>query len=94
MSALSKFGRAWAGKARSHEESRLIVCCVCSKNVPQNKDTIKVVSDKWAGLVRQFVFPGYTVHNPLHPTALCAPCRLTLSAMHKVVLRIKYLHYL
>ena len=84
MSALSKFGRAEGGGARTHDESRTIVCCVCSKKVKQDKHCIKVVSEKWSDLVRKFVFSGYSIHNPLHPTALCVTCRTTLSALDKV----------
>ena len=84
MSALSKFGRAVGFGARTHDESRTIICCVCSKKVKQDKHCIKVVSEKWSDLVRKFVFSGYSIHNPLHPTALCVTCRTTLSALDKV----------
>ena len=89
--AMSKFGRV--DKPRTHEESRAIVCCVCSKKVKQDKHSIKIVSDKLSDLVRKFVFSGYSIHNPLHPTALCASCRLTLSAMVKVIYSIQGVHF-
>ena len=91
LSAMSKFGRV--DKPRTHEESRAIVCCVCSKKVKQDKHSIKIVSDKLSDLVRKFVFSGYSIHNPLHPTALCASCRLTLSAMDKVIYSIQGVHF-
>ena len=86
MAALSKFGRV--ATARSHDECRQVVCCVCSKKVKQKNKrsgTIKVISEKMSNLVRQYVFGGYSVQNPFHPTALCDSCRLTLCDFEKVL---------
>ena len=62
----------------------LLFVVFAQKKVKQDKHCIKVVSEKWSDLVRKFVFSGYSIHNPLHPTALCVTCRTTLSALDKV----------
>ena len=92
MSALSKFGRV--DSARSHDELRKIICCVCSKKVKQSKTSIKVVSEKLSLLVRKYVFSEFSIHNTLHPTGICDSCRLTLTAMEKVIKQIKVLHFI
>ena len=75
-----KFGKLKVQRSQCRE----IVCCVCAKKVKQNNKSIKKVSDKLAGLVRKFVFDGYTIQDPWYPTAICDSCRLTLSALEKV----------
>ena len=87
MANLSKFvpfGRYDA--ARTHDESRAIVCCVCGRKVKKSKahGSVHVVSEKFSNLVRKFVYGGYSVHNTAHPTGLCITCRLALSAVDKV----------
>ena len=85
MAACSKFGKMEF--SRSHDDSRQIVCCVCSQKVNQaNKRSgaTKVISETMSDLVRRFVWDRYSIANPLHPTALCGGCRLTLVAMEKV----------
>ena len=69
---------------RSHDDSRAVVCCVCSKKVKKNQPSMPVISEKFSNLVKKFVFDGYTIQNSLYPTALCGTCRLTLTAMEKV----------
>jgi ribosomal protein S26 len=87
MSTLSKFGRQET--ARTHDEARAIVCCVCGRKVKKNKTggTVKVVNEKLANLVRKFVFEGFSVSNTSHPTAICVTCRLALCAVEKVYSR-------
>ena len=84
MSALSKFGKLES--ARTHDESRAIVCCVCWKKVKQNqpKGVVKVLTDRLSQLVRKFVYDGYSDQNTAHPTAMCGNCRLILCALDKV----------
>ena len=84
MANLSKFGRL--DSARTHEQARAIICCVCGRKVRKNKTggTVTVVSEKLSNLVRKFVFDGFTVHNTTYPTAMCVTCRLALSALEKV----------
>ena len=83
MSTLSKFGKIKT--PRSHDESRAVVCCVCSKKLKVSQHSYKIINERWSNLVRKFVFIGYSTRNPSHPTALCDICRLTLSAMEKVL---------
>ena len=84
MANQSKFGRQ--DIARTHDEARAVVCCVCGRKVKKNKTggTITFVSEKWEKLVRRFVYEGYSVQNTAYPTGLCVTCRLALSAAHKV----------
>ena len=85
MASLSKFGRQ--DTARTHDEARAVVCCVCGRKVIKNKTggTTTCVSDKFEQLVRRFVYSRYSVHNTAHPTGLCVTCRLSLSAAEKVL---------
>ena len=88
MAAIFKFGKL--DRSRTHDESRQLVCCVCSRKVNQaNKRSgvTKILSEKMSDLVRKFVYDKYSVHNPLHPTALCGSCRLVLAAMEKVKIK-------
>ena len=59
--------------ARTHDEARQAVCCVCGKKPKQYKDrkAITVISDKQCELERQFVCTIYSKQNTSHPTALC-----------------------
>ena len=84
MANLSKYGRQ--DVARTHDEARGIVCCVCGRKPKKNKTggNINIVSEKWETLVRKFVFKNYSVNNTAHPTALCVTCRLALSDKEKV----------
>jgi hypothetical protein len=88
MSLLSKFGKL--RESRDHEESRAIICCVCSKKVKQDRTSVRVVSEKLSNLVRKYVFSEYTIHNTLHPTAICHTCRSTICAMDKVFIQNKF----
>ena len=83
MANLSKF----AGKkfARTHDDARAAVCCVCAKKVKdKNKGGRPVVNDRLENLVRQFVHTNYSVLNSAHPTAICGSCRVTLLSHEKV----------
>ena len=73
--------------ARTHDESRKAVCCVCGKKPKtfQTRKPITVVNDKQSSSVRKFVFSEYNVNNPQHPTALCLPCNTALVAYEKVI---------
>ena len=84
MASLSKFGKL--DSARTHEQSRAIVCCCCGKKVKVNKKggTVNIVSEKMSCLVRKYVYEGYSEHNTAHPTAMCVTCRLALTDLGKV----------
>ena len=90
MSTLSKFGNKKS--ARTHEEARGCMCCVCGKKLKDNKGGVKLVSGKLADLVRQFVHKNYSIHNNSHPTAMCGTCRVTLSVFEKVFYKIIFEH--
>ena len=76
MSNLSKF----ASKARTHEEARAVVCCVCGRKVVARKGGFPCVSDRLANLVCKYVYENFSVQNSYHPTAICGTCRVTLGA--------------
>ena len=80
--------------ARSHEEARRSVCCVCSRKPKEYKTTkpITDISPKQADLVRQLVFEDFDVKNILHPTALCLSCNTLLSAIARVYIYI-FIHF-
>lgn len=80
--------------ARTHEEARMCVCCCCGRKVKiqKGKTLIKVVDEKTQGLVVKFVFSDFSISNPSHPTSICTTCRLTLSAMEKVVYFLNFRH--
>ena len=80
MSNLSKF----ASKARTHEEARAVVCCVCGRKVVARKGGFPCVSDRLANLVSKYVYENFSVQNSYHPTAICGTCRVTLGAFEKV----------
>ena len=73
-------------KAKTHEQSRRSICCVCGKTpkVYPSKKPIEVISEKQCDLVKRFVNENYCMSNPLHPTALCFTCNTTLLAHEKV----------
>ena len=75
-----------APSARNHQDSRKVVCCVCSKKskVYQTRKTISVMNERQSNLVRQLVFEGYNVNNDSFLTALCLSCNTTLLAFEKV----------
>ena len=77
---------------RSHNEARENVCCSCGRKVKAqgSKKPTKRIDEKTANLVRAYVFEGYSVSNPGHPTALCTTCRLALNAFEKVYLDISH----
>ena len=72
--------------ARSHEENRQVVCCVCGKKAKEykGKKSITVVTEKQAALVKEFVFDNYSPQNGFHPTAMCLTCQTTLHSYKKV----------
>ena len=84
MASLSKFGKIES--ARTHDEARAIVCCVCARKVKVNKKggIVKTLSAKLSYLVQKFVFDGYSDRNSAYPTAMCGTCRLTLFDLEKV----------
>jgi uncharacterized CHY-type Zn-finger protein len=84
MSTLSKF----AGKkfARTHEDARAVVCCVCARKLKDKKGGMPVINTRIEILVRQFVHKDYSVHNIAHPTAICGSCRVALCSREKVLL--------
>ena len=86
MSTLSKFGNKKS--ARTHDEARTCVCCVCAKKVKDNTGGVKLLSEKLANLVRQFVHTSYSIYNSSHPTAMCGTCRVTLTVFEKVFSRL------
>ena len=91
MAAFSKF----ASKARTHEQARGVICCVCGKKV--GAGGVKCVSERLAKLVHQHVNSSFSIHNPAHPTAMCGTCRVTLCAWEKVKIvhhhiKIRYSH--
>ena len=75
-------------QARSHEESRQIICCCCGKKVKTNsgQKPITKVNEKYEQLVRKVVYSEYSVNNNAYPTGLCDGCRLALVANEKVIL--------
>ena len=84
MAPLSQYGSS--KNARTHDQARKVVCCVCSRKVTQTKNrsgTIQAISEKFENLVRKFVFKDYSIQNEMYPTALCITCRLALTAMNK-----------
>ena len=68
--------------ARTHQEALGIVCAACWRK-PKN---VRGVSDRVAGLIRQFVYKDYSKSNGYHPTAVCTGCQQTLSDLAKVKL--------
>ena len=72
-------------QARTHEEARMAVCCICGKK-PKGSSTTKpilVLSDKQMELVKM-IREEYNFHNPMHPTGLCLTCNITLTAIKMV----------
>ena len=86
MSTMSKFVKK--DSARTHDEARCVICCVCAKKVKDNTGGRRIVSNKLAALVRQFVHGSYSTYNNSHQTAICSSCRLTLVELDKVTLNI------
>ena len=77
---------AHARQARSHEDSRKVVCCVCGKK-PKGYAKVKaisVVNEKQIEMVKSLVHQDLDVGNPWHPTGMCLSCNTTLSAFQKV----------
>ena len=72
--------------ARSHEESRQLICSCCAKKVRTHKsrNPIKKMNVRYEHLLKLYVFSEYSVNNTSYPSALCDSCRLTLVAIEKV----------
>ena len=72
---------------RTHEQSRQLVCCCCGRKVKFSKDKkpITVIDEKLSGLIVKYVYSDFSISNSAHPTAICSTCRLTLTAMEKVI---------
>ena len=73
--------------ARTHQESRMVVCCCCGRKmkVQKGKTPIKVINDQIAALVVKYVYCNYSLNNEAYPTAICTTCRLTLVATEKEI---------
>ena len=86
MSSLTKGGKEFA---RSHDDARAAVCCVCGKKVKDNKKGGRpVINSRLESLVCQFVHKNYSILNTAYPTAICGSCRLTLCSLEKVILNV------
>lgn len=89
MATIRQFGKLES--ARTHEEARQVVCCACFRKVIKNKSgsTVKVVSERLASLVKQFVNSENSVENTSCPTAMCIPA-MALCAMEKVIVNLVF----
>ena len=67
--------------ARTHSESRKVVCCVCARKV---NEPYRGITEKLELLIRKFVYNSYSVINESHPTGICSTCRVTLGSLEKV----------
>ena len=83
----TNFKYAKSKQARSHEESRQIICCCCGKKVKTNAGhkPITKVNEKYEQLIKMVVYSEYSVNNAAYPTGLCDGCRLALVANEKVI---------
>ena len=82
MAAFSKF--ASKDSARTHDQARAVICCVCAKKVKDKSGGVKCVNERLSNLVCQYVHSSFSIHNPSHPTVICGSCRLTLCSWEKV----------
>ena len=69
-------------KAKTHTDSRGIICCVCWRKCEKNGILVsKAIEDQ----VKLFVFKNYSSCNESYPNSICATCRLSLKEMEKVI---------
>ena len=79
MSSLSKFSKKES--ARTHEEARAVVCCVCGRKVKDGR----TVTDGLAGLVNEHVYTGYATEKDAFPVGICSTCQHTLDSLEKAL---------
>ena len=84
MSTLSKF--ASKQSARTHDQARAVICCVCGRKVKDKSGGVKCVNERLSNLVCLYVHESFSIHNPSHPTAMCVTCRVTLCSWEKVII--------
>ena len=77
MATLASSGRKDLGP-RDHARSLAALCCICGRKKPD----LKSVSLTLEVLVREHL-PAYDISSNLHPTSICATCRLTVKAFEK-----------
>ena len=82
MAALSKFSSKES--ARTHDQARAVICCVCGKKVKDKSGGVRCVNERLSKLVCQYVYSSFSILNPSHPTAMCGTCRVTLCSWEKV----------
>ena len=66
--------------ARTHSESRRALCCACGGKVTDSR----VVNQHLEPLVKEFIYPRYSLDNESHPTGIYTTCRKTLDSLAKV----------
>ena len=83
----TNFKYAKSKQARSHEESRQIICYCCGKKVKTNvgHNPITKVNEKYEQFIKMVFYSEYFVNNAAFPTGLCDGCRLALGANEKVI---------
>ena len=65
--------------ARTHSESRRAICCACGRKVTDSREVNQCLEP----LVKEFIYPGYSLDNEAYPTGICTSCRKTLDSLAK-----------
>ena len=65
---------------KNHSDFLKLICAACWRK----KNSVRDVSDKFAELIRQYIFADYSVDNGIHPYVICDGCRKTLMDIEKV----------
>lgn len=63
----------------THEQNRLKVCLLCFKK----KSNLRVISEKFAKVIRNHSLPYYDRHDEKYPKTMCHSCRIILTQHEK-----------
>ena len=69
-------------KAKTHEDARSGICCVCWRKSDKNMRSVsKAIED----LVKKFVFENSSFSKESFPSSICGSCRICLNEIEKVI---------
>ena len=51
--------------ARTHDQARAVICCVCGKKVEDKSGGVRCVNERPSKLVCQYVYSSFSILNPV-----------------------------
>ena len=59
------------------------MCCCCWEKYGERSKSLKKVNKNLEEQIQLFIFPGYSMNNECHPSAVCPRCRRNLYRLKK-----------